>query len=277
MHNVGTICIQNCNNPFTIACINNTANLAVGFNGFEDSHGSCWIPISDCPSCSPTVSFIGTIAQVWIGTDCGNCPGDSGTTPIEDGDTQPVSAVCKIKLRRCDEITGLCPPPDIGGCTYPLDGVWVTLQSPAIIPCPYLGQVVTVDVPALGPGPDDDCCYQVTDISDKAVSNTTVIITSVSEDCTDCCTGASPSNTPTATPTPTPTTPVISYARYRAVKCCYETQFLDVQAPVFSPAGSTFVIANECYEIVSTGGAGGPQVNPNPEQDCKECKLLFPC
>ena len=245
VHNVGTICIQNCDNPTNIACINNTLNLAVGFNGFVDTNGSCWIPISDCPSCTPSVVFIGQVASGWFGTSCDNCPGESGTTPPDPKDLQDVSDLCKIKLAPCSNVIGSgCPTGEQPGeCSYPLSGLWVTVQQPSIIPCPFIGQIVTVN----SASPNDSCCYIVTDVDDKAISQGTVIITQVFSNCTDCCSSEEPTPTPTLTPTltPTPTAPEISYARYRAVKCCDDTQFLDVQAPVFTPIGSTFVIANE--------------------------------
>ena len=147
VHNVGTICIQNCQNTSLIACINNTNNLIAGSNGFVDGNGSCWRAISDCFSCTPTQSFIGSIASIWLGSSCFSCPGDSGTTPVDNNDIQILSAPCRFRLQKCSFVIGSgCPSGEEPGlCSYPLHNQWVELNSPSIVPCPHVGSVVKVN------------------------------------------------------------------------------------------------------------------------------------
>ena len=248
VHNVGTVCIQNCQNNL-IACINNTSNLVAGQNGFVDNSGSCWLAISDCNSCTPDASFIGSISSPFIGNSCSNCTGDSGNEPPVNTTANVLSNV--VQLRRCDSYSETCPEGVLapGQCSYPLDGKYVTITNINSIPLPYLGQTVKITQNLA------ECCYKV--IGFKGTPEASADIDAVYDDCEECC-----------------TTSGLLNGFFR--QCC--APFSTVSLSYTQGAvGDIYTLSGQCYTLTSTGGSGGPVATLSRFADCQKCIDNNPC
>ena len=250
VHNVGTVCIQNCQNNL-IACINNTSNpsLVAGQTGFVDNSGSCWIAISDCNSCTPNASFIGSISSVFIGNSCSNCTGDSGNEPPVNTTANVLSNV--VKLRRCDSYSETCPEGTLapGECSYPLDGKFVTITNIGVIPLPYLGQTVKITQNFA------ECCYKVIDF--KGTPEASADIDAVYDDCEECCTTSGPQN-----------------GLFR--QCCAPFSTVSLSYTQ-GTVGDIYTLNGQCYTLTSTGGNGGPVATLSRFADCQKCIDNNPC